>query len=169
MIIIGIDPGKYGGIAFMNKGENTRAFPLPTVDDRVDVGKLQEMIYEIGYHEVNFWGRAHGGEAEWAIAYVEVQQTRAGNKGNLLIGANYGRILAVLELMDISIREVTPRKWKGSLFPDQKTEGDKDVSIKYCVEAGYDLPSLRPRGKKLHDGVADAICIAVFGVKDAEL
>jgi len=52
------------------------------------------------------------------------------------------------------------------MFPDQKTNKDKDVAIKYCLEAGYELPTLRPKGKKLHDGVADSICIALYGLKD---
>jgi len=30
------------------------------------------------------------------------------------------------------------------------------------LEKGYKLPTLNPKGKKLHDGIADAICMAEF-------
>jgi len=169
MIIIGIDPGMTGGITFMSEGKNCKSFPLPVEGKRVDVGKLQELIYEVGFHEVNFWNRVADGEAEWAIAYVEVQQIRSGNRGNLLIGENYGRILAVLELMEITIRLTRSGDWKAEMFPGQKTNKDKDVAVQYCLDAGYELPTLRPKGKKLHDGVADSICIALYGLNDAEL
>jgi hypothetical protein len=151
----------------MDKGENCKAFPLPVTGNRIEVGILQELIYEEGFHDVGFWERASGGEAEWATAYVEIQQIRSGNRGNLLIGENYGRILAVLEMMDITIRLVRSGDWKKALFPGQKTQGNKDISIQYCLQAGYELPTLRPKGKKLHDGVADSICIALYGLDDA--
>lgn len=168
MIVIGIDPGKYGGIVFMDMGKNCKTFPLPLTGNRIDVGSLQELIYETGLHDVSFWDRAAGGNVEWAIAYVEIQQVRHGNMGNLLIGENYGRILAVLELMDITIRLVRSQDWKKAMFPGQKTAGNKDISIQYCLDAGYELPTLRPKGKKLHDGIADAVCIALYGLKEID-
>lgn len=159
MIVVGIDPGKQGGIAFMVRGKDCKAFPLPIVDRKVDVGKLQELIIE-NCTAMDFGGHVY--------AFVEVQQIRSGNRGNLLIGENYGRITAMLDLLTYSTEEVHAWDWKKALFPGKKTKGNKEISIKRCLDEGYDLPTLKPAGKKLHDGIADAICIALYGLKKLE-
>jgi len=154
MVVIGIDPGKTGGIAFMNSESNCKAFPLPIEINRVDVGKLQEIILEQAqYTPVRYK----------SVAYIERQHVRAMQRGGILIGENYGRVLAVLDLLEIPYVEVLPYTWKGTLFPGVNTKGDKEITVKRCLDQGYKLPTLRPNGKKLHDGVADAICIAAYG------
>ena len=160
MVIIGIDPGKTGGVALMNERRNCHTFPLPMVDNKVDVGALQEIILEY------FSGRSTATDSTIWKAYLERQQLRSGNRGNMVIGENYGRITAVLDLLRIPTKEVSPHLWKKTLFPGQKTKGNKEISIKKCLEEGYQLPTLRPRGKILHDGIADAICIALYGWND---
>ena len=159
MVVIGIDPGKTGGIAFMDPSLNCQTFKMPIYpnSNRIDVGKLQEIFLEKAFKTLLF------GEK---IAYVERQQVRHGQRGGSIIGENYGRILTVLELLDISYKEVLPWTWKGWLFPGKKTDQNKKIAIEWCVDQGYELPTLRPKGKILHDGVADAICIAKYGWYD---
>ena len=169
MIVTGIDPGKQGGIAFMDEGKNCLAYPLPQVNGKVDVGKLQELILEY-YHS---WLSKHH---SWLSkhftfeykAFIEIQQVRGGQKGQFGIAENYGRITAILDLLSIQIEEVRPVEWKGMLPPREEGETDKDVSIQYCLDLEYKLPTLKPKGKKLHDGIADAICIALYGWEQIE-
>ena len=162
MIIIGIDPGKQGGMAFMDEGRNCRTFPLPMIDRKVDVGALQEFILD------NYQVFLSSILNRSILVYLEKQQVRGGQRGQALIGENYGRITAVLDLLKLVTKEIPSPTWKKALFPDQKTHGNKEISIQKCLEWGYELPTLRPKGKKLHDGIADAICIAMYGWYDQE-
>jgi len=158
MIVVGIDPGKTGGIAFLEKGKNCEGglYKMPINVSKVDVGELQTIFLE------------HLSTGEEHQVYIEKQQVRARQRGGALIGENYGRIVAVLELLELTTIEVIPRVWKSTLFPDQVTAGNKEISIQKCINEGYDLPTLKPTGKKLHDGIADAICIALYGWKKLE-
>lgn len=158
MIVVGIDPGKQGGIAFLEKGKNCVGgmYKMPLEGSKVDVGELQTIFLE------------HLSIGEEHKIYIEKQQVRARQRGGALIGENYGRIMAVLELLELSIVEVIPKVWKSTLFPGQVTVGRKDISIQRCIDEGYILPTLTLRGKKLHDGIADAICIALYGWKKLE-
>ena len=147
-------------MAFIDEVRNCQTFPLPIVDRKVDVGALQEIILEY------FSGGSTVTDLVLWRVYLEKQQIRGGQRGQALIGENYGRITAVLDLLRIPTKEVTSPVWKKALFPGKKTYKDKKISIEKCLEEGYTLPTLRPRGKILHDGIADAICIALYGWND---
>jgi hypothetical protein len=171
MVVIGIDPGLNGGIAFIDEGKNCHAFPLPYNDNkRLNPGELQKLIMEEfydwfeGYH-----ARFKEPNHPWATVYVERQFIRGRQKGALAIGENYGRIMATLELLgEMPVKEVRPVDWKGMLPSREKGQTEKDVSIQYCLDREYEIPTLKPRGKILHDGIADAICIALYGWEEIE-
>ena len=152
MTTLGIDPGKSGGIAIFQNGELLGCERMPLASGTIDVSALQQIIIE--------------NRAESAV--IEKQHTRGGQGGNLTIGANYGRILAVLELCGVPYREVHPSKWTAKirqwlandLIPVSKDK--KALSATYCQHMGYDVPVLR--SGRLHDGCTDAVCIGKYGM-----
>lgn len=153
MIILGIDPGKKGGLAFLNAAtdtiDQTAVMPL-NKSGMIDVGEVQRLLIETDTH----------------LAYIETQQTRGRQQGNLIIGTNYGRLTAVLELCGVIVVEVSPREWQKAL----DVSGDKVEHIEWCLFNGYYVPctSYKKDGTPTaratrHDGIADAICIVGAG------
>ena len=84
----------------MEEGRNCTTFPLPINEEgRVDVGKLQELILET-FHKVYMKGPYTD---NWAVMWIEQQQMRGRQRGQFLIGENYGRLTATFDLIGIPI------------------------------------------------------------------
>ena len=160
MIIIGIDPGQKGGVAILDSGRYIDAYPLP-LQPAMD-GRREKYIDSLSLHEslVSY-------SPTITCAYIEVQHVQGRQGGNLTIGANYGRLFAVLETLSIPYKAVNPRDWQGRMLQKQMylVGGDtKLASIQYCIDRGYPVPMTSNRkNARPHDGVSDALCIAAYG------
>lgn len=147
MIILGIDPGKKGGLAFYFPHDKTfvETVKMPiTKDGKVDVLQIQDKII---LNQVS-------------VAYIEKQHTRGNQKGNMVIGSNYGRLTAVLDLCGVMYAEVTPKEWQNAVG----LNGDKAQTIEWCINRGYSVPmTSKNKNARHHDGVADAMAIALAG------
>lgn len=147
MIILGIDPGVKGGLAFYApSSDSVKSLPMPMYDGAVDVLKIQDLIIS---HQVS-------------AAYIEIQHVRGrqSGKGNYTIGKNYGRLTAVLDLCGILFVELTPQRWQKPLG----LNGDKLNTILWCDANHYHVPmTSNRRDARPHDGCSDAIAIAVAG------
>jgi hypothetical protein len=149
MVILGIDPGKHGGLCFWNDSSGD-TYPMPMRENEVDVCRLQELIIQ---HDPEF-------------AFLEQQQSRARQQGQGVIMQNFGMLLATLRLCDIPTAVVTPQMWQGALG----LSGDKAEHIRFA-EMFVNIPYTAynndgsPRANaSLHDGIADAVCIARYGL-----
>ena len=147
MTFIGIDPGTKGGIVWLDEGGEVFGCPLPYDGSDLDVRKLRA---EMG-----------SGGAD-TVAFIETPMIRSAQQGALVIGANYGRILAVLTLLDIPVRQVTPAAWTKKLLPGHKG-ADKGPHIALCKQLFPSLELVMPGCRKEHDGIADAALIAEYG------
>jgi hypothetical protein len=96
------------------------------------------------------------------VAFIETPMIRSAQQGALVIGANYGRILAVLTLLDIPVRQVTPAAWTKKMLPGHKG-ADKGPHIALCKQLFPSLELVMPGCRKEHDGIADAALIAEYG------
>ena len=150
MIILGIDPGKSGGLCFWHGDGSGHTYPMPMRNSEVDVCRLQELIIQ---HDPD-------------LAFLEQQQSRARQRGQGIIMQNFGMLLATLILCDIPTAVVTPQMWQGALG----LSGDKAEHIRFA-ERFTDVPYTAynndgsPRANAgFHDGIADAVCIARYGV-----
>jgi Holliday junction resolvasome RuvABC endonuclease subunit len=151
MIILGIDPGKKGGLAFYApNSDSVKAYKMPLYKGMVDVLAIQDLIIS---HQAS-------------AAYIEKQQTRGNQSGNMTIGSNYGRLTAVLDLCGVRFMELRPQQWQKKLGLD----GDKLNTILWCDANYYHVPmTSNRRDARPHDGCSDAIAIAVAGFKGAGL
>ncbi len=146
MRIMGVDPGKHGGLALI-VGPQAFAQQIPLAGKELDLSELAVWI--------------KGWEPD--VAYVERVHAfpKQGVTSVFTFGKVYGSILGVLGALGIRVELVEPTEWKKVVLAG--TTKDKDAAIDYARRA-YPGTSLIPEGKRTpHDGLADAICIATYG------
>lgn len=160
MIIAGVDPGRSGGLAAIDTGLRIAvATPMPLCDD----GKTPDG----GAVAAWLWAQ------EVDIVWVERLQARnvfnaagkairkPGNEFRLATG--YGKVLGACETAGIRHRLVQPVRWQSAVLG---VTGDKQAAIAW-VQQHYPQCSLIPgRCRTPQDGMADAVCIAAYGVKN---
>lgn len=138
-MILGIDPGKSGGIALLDEdGPTVTTWPMPDT-----TWALHELI---------------AGLPIIRIAAVEkpfVIQAQ-GVSNALTMGINYGILIGALSWRDIPFREVRPADWKPAMgVPKDKTTAREIASRMFPDAAG------QWRLAK-EDGRAEAALIAVY-------
>ena len=160
-LILGIDPGVSGGIAFYDPTQPLdsvaaayivdmpalRAARGTTAQD-VDVPALVKLLRHVG---------------GISCAFVEQVTSRPRQAGQFAFGVNYGRVLGMLETLGITVVHVAPSKWKQELGLRGE---DKSMSVKLASQLfpGIAKQFVGPRGAAL-DGRAEALLIAYYGSK----
>lgn len=139
MNIMGIDPGKSGGIAVLG-GESPVALKMPdTVGDLVDA--LRSLVV-----------------SGVRMAYVErvgvTPQMGVVSAGTFMRGV--GNIEAACQALGIRLEWIAPGKWQREL--GCLTRGDKNVSKRKAQEL---FPTLR-----ITHAIADALLIAEYGRRE---
>lgn len=166
MIVVGIDPGLTGGIAIFDndKKEWLGVFPMPVEvvkaktkkgkdKKKVDARKLYEMLHPY---------------AEDGKLWVCVEEVHAmpgqGVTSMFTFGEGYGKVLAVSEVLSDHVSTITPRSWQVILY-GIKTAEDKLNPKERAKEKALQIFSPReltlPRARKPHEGMVDAVCIAL--------
>jgi hypothetical protein len=151
-MIIGIDPGANGGVAFIhNEGELYKAFPMPEKKNLAMV--ISNVILE---REETF--------------YCCIEKSfPSHNQGITSIfnhGYNYGWYVSTLSILNIETIEVLPQVWKSAF----KLSKDKQKSMDLCLKLWPESKDLI-YGKKggMLDGVAEALLIAEYGRQKLKL
>lgn len=152
MIVAGIDPGISGGVFLYDTNtEEIATLRFSSTNSKLDIEDLLAFLQffrpEIIYIEQIFLAGREGGRSA------------------MTIGANYGRITAVLDAIGLTYTEITPRAWQSSL-------GLKSGSRAITKQAASDLAVkrfglstfLEGRARKPHDGLTDAACIVLFAI-----
>jgi hypothetical protein len=155
MIVLGVDPGIHGGLAWYDTTmkELMHVHDMPTAKRGrsaldVDGAKLGQMVV--------------GG---WIpdISVVEQVQSRPRQGNQFSFGTNYGRVLGVLESLGIPIVHASAQRWKQSMGLRGQ---DKSMSVRLAAQLFPDYAHnfYGPRGAGL-DGRAEASLIAYWGSK----
>jgi len=155
-IIIGIDPGKKGGIAVYqdNKWE-VHMMPLSGKD--INEKALDEIFFDI-------YGRMSGNDQKTAMAYLEKVHAMPGQgvTSMFTFGMGYGILRGILTANWIPYQLVTPQAWKKVVLAGLSKE--KTESCNYVLRK-YPEIELMPGRKRVPDlGIADAVCIAEYGI-----
>jgi crossover junction endodeoxyribonuclease RuvC len=164
MTIIGIDPGKSGGVAWLvDPGiPVANAWPLPhTKSKDIDIPKLLDIIK---YHTRKDMG-------EVFKIYIEDTQYRGGNcaKGDKTRYTEHGKICGGLEALGIPYVLVNPNTWQHAILGNFEKGKSKEAAWEH-VETRYSEIIDCHRGKsKPHDGMVDALCIAEYGWMEENL
>ena len=143
VIVIGIDPGKNGGIAVIGDyGTYVNKMP-DTLQD------LWDMIEEISI------GDGHDSEPSLCRAYIEQihSSPQMGVVSAFTFGNGFGHLEMALTAAGIPFERVRPQVWQKAL--GCMTKGDKNITKAKAQEM---FPSL-----KVTHATADALLIAEYG------
>ena len=143
MTIIGIDPGKNGGIAVIGD-YGTYANKMPeTLQDLWDM--IEEIVVSSGY----------GSEPSSYRAFIEQVHSspQMGVTSAFTFGNGFGHLEMALTAAGIPFERVRPQVWQKTL--GCMTKGDKNVTKAAAQE-------LFPKLKITH-AIADCLLIAEFG------
>lgn len=145
-MIIGIDPGKTGGVVFLDLEGNVKEVIFGTA--------LQDLVPSIQIRTPSF-------------AYVEKAQAMPKNGAVSMFnyGQGFGEILGVLYALKVPFELVPPAKWSKVMLAGIPTslEGKKRNALAATrLYPGFDLRA-SVRCKKPHEGLVDALLIAEYG------
>lgn len=153
-MIIGVDPGAKGGVAFIsNSGNLVHAMSLPrnVATAYIEIStKIKTMEYDY------FW-------IEKSQPHRQTKDHKEGITQIFSNGFNYGKIYGCLEILSSyngELNEVYPITWKSAF----KLSKDKELSMRACKFLYPESEKLiyGPKGGAL-DGIAEAILIAHYG------
>jgi len=159
VIIIGIDPGLSGGIALYDTKYNTWIVYVMPVEKKT------------GIHVAEIHARFCSYIHDWSDTLAVIEKVHAmpgqGVTSMFTFGMGYGKVIGLLETLEIPYLNPTPQQWKKRIL--EGTTKDKDATIAY-VKQRYPAISLLPtqRCTKPHDGMADAICLCEYGMKEVK-
>lgn len=151
--IVGIDPGKTGGLASLIVdidgsiiSSEAIVMPLQT-DGRADIRLVRQYCQTTD------------------IVVIEQQKARrmqGVNRAGVMM-EEYGRLLGCLCGLDIHLFEVMPKTWQ-SVLGIEPNGHTKNQSIQRVQRLLPELNLKRsPRCKIYHDGMADAVNLALYG------
>lgn len=154
MNVLGVDIGLNGGIAVLNIEPNSIATAIIAARMPV-VGKDIDVQYFIG--EI----------PNWKLDLCVIERVQSMPKQGIVGAVNYGKMAGMFEGMIAALRVpyrlVGPREWKKVVLKGTKKK--KADAINHCKHYYPDTPLKSPRAKKDQDGIADAICIAEYGIR----
>lgn len=151
MKVIGIDPGRNGGVAVIIDGVPRRTFAMPVSDGplAIDVGGLHATLHECMPCDMIAIEHVHAFPGQGVVSMFT-------------FGATFGATVAACTLTGVPITLVSPQSWKKAL---RLTKRDKREAAQWCLQQ---WPSARhllfssPRSKIPHSGIADSICIGYY-------
>jgi len=146
-IIMGVDPGISGAVAFY----------FPMVPSRIAVDDVPVAGGEINGYELARLIRMH----RPTMAVVEKVGAMPGNGGVSMFnfGRAYGDVRGVVSACDVPMHFVTPQKWKKHFGLTSEKEESRLRAIRM-------FPAVADSFKlKKHDGRAEAALLALYGAE----
>jgi Holliday junction resolvasome RuvABC endonuclease subunit len=166
MIVLGIDPGVYGALAVLREEAGQRRveevveMPSYLVKEgskarRINARELVRTIQLLAARQVI---------DKIVIEHVQPFPGIAAVRIGVLMEA-FGAALCATAFLDKPTFQVRPQDWKKVVLVG--TARDKQAAITYVRQAypAFVLPK-HPVEKGPHDGVADAICLAEYGLRN---
>lgn len=173
MIIVGIDPGQQGALAFIDMKKKTQGISdMPLLPERGIDGK--ELFNMLSAKQ----------KKDDMYVIIEQAQSMPGQSSVAMFnyGGGYWSILTVLRILDIPFEEVRSNKWKKEFGlsglkikrdkGEKPTQEEKNAAKKQrkemAVKAAMQMfPKLKnefvTEGGRLLDGRAEALLIAEWG------
>lgn len=166
MYYIGIDPGKEGAIVVNLDGKIIDTFVVPKIGKEVDLNMLNEYLKKYVGME----------------AIIGIENVHALFNSSAKSTFGFGHICGVLEMCivanGISFQKVNPKIWQKLMWmgipehrkPSKKegTKGAIDTKLMSLLAVKRLFPSTslidgsKPKARKDHDGIVDAILISEY-------
>jgi len=145
-MIIGIDPGKSGGIASISDVGTLRVHNCPET-----IAEMAEIVNQIKNYAFI--------ENENLFATIELVHAfpTDARSSAFKFGTNYGIWLGILEAFRISYNKVSPQKWMRDYQPLSKDKRTRKNELKSFAKDVYEKANLK---------TSDAILIAMWSKND---
>ena len=164
-VYVGIDPGKDGAVVVLDQYGKAVASYLTARDFTIRLGKGSKRDYTESRMAQTFdWINK---KYNVVVTVLEKQWARPkqGVSSTFSSGVGYGLWKGILSATGIPFIEVSPRTWTGCVLKDVSGDG-KGRSV-YVASQRVPTLDLTPGSKrKPHDGLADAACLALYGIKN---
>lgn len=148
--VMGIDPGKSGGLAvieIIGGSIRARGIPMPLAGKLIDGQEIASFVA--------------AAKPQMVVVEAVHSMPKQGVSSSFTFGMGFGIIQGVLLGSRTPYRLVTPQAWKKAILSG--TQKDKDAAVAW-VRRAYPMVDLTPgRTRKPHDGIADAVCLAEQG------
>lgn len=158
MYVLGLDPGKQGGIALVGKKRVYELHMTPlNKSGEYDIPAMSALLSE---------GRMTSSNT---VAVIERQAARPiqGVKAAFNMGYGFGIWETLLLVHGIPFEVVKPQEWQKEMFKGLSKGEKKNTKSASAQIAQRLFPKTdfkrSSRCKNLHDGYTDATCIAVYG------
>lgn len=164
MIYIGIDPGKDGAVVVVNEEYEVLDSWLTKEVCTVKVGKGSKREYfDIKMAQV--LKRAVEHSPGKVLVIIEKQGARPGQGSVSMfsIGLGIGLWRGCIAALGLPLVTVHPRTWHKKILRDVPGEG-KGRSILAAQSRFPDFDLTPGRKRKPHDGLADALCLCLYGL-----
>lgn len=166
MKIVGIDPGKTGGLCCMDENTIIEVCVMPTRTlksgkDIIDFKLVAEFI------------KKHNPDK------IYLEQVSVGLLGGRVsmfqFGGSYYGLMATCEVLKFllvykfELFLVLPQRWKKCVLGEDYDHEDKQGTMKFCKEKFPNTNFLATkRSRVFHDGICDATAIAYYGFLNEE-
>lgn len=159
MKVVGIDVGFSGGLCRLKYSDNAydrdycRIMPMPVIKGKknhLDIKGIADFIREADPDKI-------------IIEHAQAMP-KQGVTSVFRYGEGFGMLQAVCATLGYPYELVRPQRWKKAVLIGYDKK-EKAGAILY-VQRKFPFISLlaTPRCKKPHDGMADAICLAEYGI-----
>lgn len=160
-LVIGIDPGKRGAAVALD----LQGFPIEWIAaDHPADGYVKGGVYLT--RRMSDWLRDR---ESVALVVIERQSARPmeGRSSILTTGYGWGLWDGMAGALNLPQESPNPQRWQRELWGGKRVSGEekKARAIEWCSRRVPDLPLLWARRRKQHDGLADACCLALWGLK----
>lgn len=158
-IYVGIDNGISGAVAILEMDGSVRVFLMPTIEfgekgTFIDDLKLRALLTDghelAALRVVQEWGQ---------------KQPKFGCKTNWAQGYHCGTITTLLRQNGIRATAVNPKEWQREMLRDFRRAGE-DTKVASICAAKHFFPAVSlipPRGRTEHNGISDALLMALWG------
>lgn len=143
-IILGIDPGITGGLAWLYPDGKVVASDIPTAGGEVDVDMIAAKLHEF--------------RPGMAVIERAGAMPKQGVASTFKYGVAYGALRAVVAVLEIPQHLVTPGKWKNHFRLDSDKEKSRALAIRLWPGTGY-FSRVKDHGR------AEAALIARYGAE----
>lgn len=155
MNFLGIDPGTSGAWAVIDDAGNARAEVVPTV--KVKVGKHQRTRIDLPRLVANL--AAISPKPSLAVIELVGPMPKDGKVGAFTFGASYGMVQGICAGLFIPAALIRPQAWQKAILVGSGNTKARSVQYALGQWPSVDLKAT-PRCTTLHDGKADALCLA---------
>lgn len=147
MLVVGVDCGKNGGIAYYcTDSAQYGCFKMP---------ETRKQVFTCINDLKTNYGRIK------AIVERVHSMPKQGVASTFTFGKGVGEVLGVLTALGAEILEPTPQEWKKHVL--KGTAKDKTAAIQVAENLYPEINLVPPGCRKPSDGCADAVCLMHYG------